>query len=147
MDNLNRKIMLTGLLTLLVIGAGIMIYISEGKAELAGYGIPAGFNNAVGQAVGYFPDGGGCCGGSGAIAGEGSGTASAGGCGMAGAGDISSDDLEAQALEKYKEEKGEAEVRAEVSDFGCHIQIDIIDKGGEVLRSYGYQGGPLYVIK
>ncbi|MFA5881492.1 MAG: stalk domain-containing protein [Eubacteriales bacterium] len=56
-------------------------------------------------------------------------------------------ELEKQALAQYKQEKGETTVRAKAEEYGCHVQIDIIDSAGNVVRSYGYRGGPLYIIK
>lgn len=87
--------------------------------------------------------GGGCCGGSGA------GVVSGGGCGTGGTSltDISMSDLEQQALAQYTEETGKSDVQAKAANYGCHIQIDITNAGNEIVRSYGFQGGPLYVIK
>jgi hypothetical protein len=79
--------------------------------------------------------GGGCCGGGTAGAAGSSSTASA-----------SPAELEKQALEKYKAETGKTDVTVKVESRGCHTQIDIYDKAGNIVRSYGYQGGPLYVI-
>jgi hypothetical protein len=85
--------------------------------------------------------GGGCCGGR-SVAGA-SGASGAG----AALGSTSLADLEKQGLAEYKKENGTADVKAKATDFGCHIQIDISDKTGKVVRSYGFQGGPLYVIQ
>lgn len=72
------------------------------------------------------------------------GAAGAGGC--CGGGSItgpklSNDKLAAKALELYKKETGKTDGKAQVSDRGCHIQIDIVDAKGNILKSYGYKGG------
>lgn len=78
--------------------------------------------------------GGGCCGGGGGTAGSSSTS-------------VSPAELEKQALEQYKAETGKTDVTVKVESRGCHTQIDIYDKSGKIVRSYGYKGGPLYVIK
>lgn len=50
------------------------------------------------------------------------------------------------ALAKFRTEVGHLPVTARVTEYGCHIQIDIYN-GSKVIRRYGYQGGVLYEIK
>ncbi len=99
-----------------------------------------------GGSIGSEDTGGGTAGGE---VTTGTGTGQRGCCGgnTSAAGNVSLADLEKQALENYQAETGKSDVKAKSADFGCHIQIDITDAEGKVVRSYGYQGGPLYVIK
>lgn len=138
---------------MLVVGLGLYMVESSSDSAFAGYrnaiyqtGTPVGYSTRAagstapasgqyGGAVGGF--GANCCGTSGPIAG-------AGGSSLSG---ISLPDLEKQGLAKYKEETGATAVTAKATNFGCHIQVDIKDKTGKVVRSYGYQGGPLYLIR
>jgi len=112
-------------------------YDSGGTGSYADYQYTVQNSGAIGGAAG-----GGCCGGGGA------GAAAGGGCGSgSSAGStVSLADLEKQGLEKYKEETGKTDVTAKAADFGCHKQIDISDGSGKIVRSYGFQGGPLYAI-
>lgn len=92
--------------------------------------------------------GGDGCGGGGAAGGGGGGCGSGGGAGgSSSAASASPAELEKQGLEKFKAETGKSDVTVKVENRGCHTQIDIYDKAGNIVRSYGYQGGPLYVIK
>jgi hypothetical protein len=109
-------------------------------------GIPLANNNSGNQPAGQ----GGCCGnGAGATATG----ASGGGCGSTGGGcgsgkttQVSNPELETQALELYKSAKGNVDgIKAVVTDFGCHIQVDIADKDSNLLQSYQYRGGQLTV--
>lgn len=104
-------------------------YATSGGNNRQGYGGPAGV-------VGTPGIGGNCCGSSAGTVGSSSL-----------AGRTSLPELEKQGLTKFAQESGKADVEAKATDYGCHIQIDIIDASGHVIRSYGYQGGPLYVIK
>lgn len=104
-------------------------YTSSGQSGSTGSSGPVGGVGAGG--------GGGCCGGG----------AGGGGAGGGSIGSASLSDLEKQALAEYTKETGAKDVKAKATNFGCHIQIDITDKKGSVIRSYGFQGGPLYVIK
>ncbi len=151
-----RYLLITGFLTAVMIAVGSVVYLSE-KADSAylwsgkkssyfsgggngAFGSYAGYSYSGGPA-GSFAGGGGCCGG-----GAAGGT---GGCGMGGTAVDGSllADLEKQALAEYTEETGSSGVKAKGVDYGCHIQVDIYDAGNKIVRSYGYQGGPLYVIK
>ncbi|MFZ5639743.1 MAG: hypothetical protein ACOY4Q_03525 [Bacillota bacterium] len=51
------------------------------------------------------------------------------------------------ALARFQSEAGHLPVTARVTDYSCHIQIDIYDSAGKIIRRYGYQGGTLYEIK
>ena len=97
--------------------------------------------------------GGSCCGsggGGGTVAGNGKG--SGGGCGGRGGGGCGTKqdgpvdpELEsmagAAALAEYrKKNPAEKEVEARVTDYGCHIQVDI-EKKGKTIWSYSYQDG------
>jgi hypothetical protein len=95
------------------------------------------------QTAGVFrasPQGrGSCCG-----SGGGDGAVGGGGCGGKQAGPLDQE-LEskagAAALAEYrKKNPAEKEVEAKVTDYGCHIQVDI-EKGGKTIWSYSYQDG------
>lgn len=151
------KMLIAGFAAGLMLTIGVGYYVADAGANSdtsgyqtyaeAGYGTSAtgsfGSSNqyAVAGSTSAVP-GGGCCGG-GAAGGGG------GGCGSGGASldSTSLADLEKQALAEYTKETGAKDVTAKASDFGCHIQMDISDKTGKIVRSYGYQGGALYVIK
>ncbi len=45
-------------------------------------------------------------------------------------------------LKYWREKHGEEDVSARVSDFGCHLQVDIVKKG-QTIGSLRYQGGNL----
>ena len=82
--------------------------------------------------------------GRGACCGSGAG-GSAGGCGTKQGSGATDPELEskagAAALAEYrKNNPAEKEVEARVTDYGCHIQVDI-EKGGRTIRSYSYQDG------
>lgn len=150
-----RKMFVFGLVTAAMLSIGTIVYVANeaGSAPFpgsygsygdtggygsGGYGSYAGYQYAI-QDIGGAA-GGGCCGGGGAVGGGGCGS------GSAAASNAPLADLEKQALEQYKEETGRTDVTAKAGDFGCHTQIDILDADGKVVRSYGFQGGPLYVI-
>ncbi len=89
---------------------------------------------------------GSCC-GSGRLAGAGGcGGRGGGGCGgkQAAAGPLDpqlKSEASAAALAAYrKTNPAEKDVAAQVTDYGCHVQVDI-EKGGRVVRSYSYQDG------
>lgn len=49
-------------------------------------------------------------------------------------------------LEAYqKTNPSEKEVIAKVTNYGCHIQVDI-QKEGRIVKSYTYQGGKAFEI-
>lgn len=152
-----KKVYVFGFVMAALIAVGTVMYVdkeagSAPSGDAYGYygsgstGSYADYQYAVQNngATGGSAGGGGCCGGGGAGGGAGAG----GGCGSgssAGA-TVSLADLEKQGLAQYKEETGKTDVTAKAGDFGCHKQIDILDAGGKIVRSYGFQGGPLYVI-
>ncbi len=81
-----------------------------------------------------------CCG----SGGGGCGGRGGGGCGTKQAGPLDPE-LEskagAAALAEYrKKNPAEKKVEARVTDYGCHIQVDI-EKEGRVVKSYAYQDG------
>ena len=79
--------------------------------------------------------------------GSGGSGGSGGGCGSGKATPITNPELEQQALDLYKSEAGNIEgVKALVTDFGCHQQVDIVDSGKNLLKSYRYQGGQLIPV-
>ncbi|MEW6333874.1 MAG: hypothetical protein AB1558_06365, partial [Thermodesulfobacteriota bacterium] len=86
-----------------------------------------------------------CC-GTGSSAGRGGcGGGGAGGCGTKqdpGALDpVLKREASAAAIDAYrKTNPAEKDVTAQVTDYGCHIQVDI-EKEGKVVRSYTYQNG------
>ena len=94
----------------------------------------------AGKRTGYgFAGAGGCCG---------SGPSSRG-CGVQGRSGKQLDpktESEAQklALEAYRKvDPSEQGVTAKVTDYGCHIQVDI-QKEGRVVKSYTYQDGKVF---
>ncbi len=57
-------------------------------------------------------------------------------------------DLEKQALAQYKQEPGAVQkVTAKATNYGCHVQIDILDANKQIVRSYADRGGSLTVIR
>lgn len=54
-------------------------------------------------------------------------------------------EAKAKALEYYRATYGTAEVVAKVSNYGCHIQVDIVE-GNEVTKSFTYSGGQIFEI-
>jgi predicted nucleic acid-binding Zn ribbon protein len=56
------------------------------------------------------------------------------------------DEAKKAALEAYRKESPlEKELSAKVTDYGCHIQVDI-RKEGKTIKSYSYQGGKVFEI-
>lgn len=71
-----------------------------------------------------------------------------GGCGSGGgaaAAKLSTEELRLQALEYYVTTYNDADVEAEVQDFGCHQEIYIY-KNGELIKRIGYGSGQMYEI-
>ncbi len=112
-------------------------------------GRPAAMIN--GEAMAGAPArGGGCCstGGSGSSVGPSSGCGgkgSAGGCGTKGSDGPINAKTEKKAREAalaaYKKKDGNTErIKITVSDYGCHIQVDV-DKDGKIVKSYSYLDG------
>jgi hypothetical protein len=55
-------------------------------------------------------------------------------------------DAKRTALEAYqKANPTDKEVTAKVTDYGCHMQVDI-QKKGKIVKSYSYQGGKVFEI-
>jgi len=55
-------------------------------------------------------------------------------------------DAKRAALEAYqKANPADKEVAAKVTDYGCHMQVDI-QKEGKIVKSYSYQGGRVFEI-
>ena len=143
------KTLILGALAALMIALGIGLYVfGQPNPALSQNASIQGTQPSAASVTGG--PGAGGCGGGGAGASGGAGGCCGGG-GAGGSGDAlasaSPADLEKQALAEYKQEKGATDVKAKATSYGCHIQIDISDTSGNVVRSYGYQGGPLYVIK
>jgi len=98
--------------------------------------------NQPGTPVQAAAHGGGSCCGSGG--GDGCGGRGGGGCGGKQAGPLDPE-LEskagAAALAEYrKNNPAVKDVEATVTDYGCHIQVDI-EKGGRTIWSYSYLDG------
>lgn len=87
-------------------------------------------SSGAGSAGATSTGGGGCCGGSG------------GGQAVAGAATADFKQLEKEAINLYVKNYGDANVTAEVKDFGCHQQINIL-KDGKVVKEFSYQNGQL----
>lgn len=49
------------------------------------------------------------------------------------------------ALKAYREKSGPAMVTATVTNYGCHVQMDIMEKG-KILKSYSYREGQAWEI-
>lgn len=156
-----RKVLIAGALTALIVAVSTIVYISKGAGFYqTGYFPVAGSygqQNLTGETASYtgFPGSGWPAGTAGGVPAEAAGGccdsgSSSGGCSIESGQALSGGGfkpLENQALSLYVKETGDSSVKALARDFGCHIQIDILDASGKVIRSYGYQGGPLYVIK
>lgn len=103
------------------------------------------FHRNVGLSQASSPGQGSCCGSGGGAGGGGCGGGGAGGCGTkqgSGALDPALKRKASEAaIEAYrKTNPAEKDVAAQVTDYGCHLQVDI-EKGGKVIRSYTYQNG------
>ena len=104
------------------------------------------FNRSVGLSQVSSQGQGSCCGSGGSAGGGGCGGRGGGGCGgkQAAAGPLDpqlKSEASAAALDAYrKTNPAEKDVAARVTDYGCHVQVDI-EKGGKVVRSYSYQDG------
>lgn len=82
---------------------------------------------------------GGCCG-----PGQGSGGSALQPRGSGQVDQKTEKEAEKAALEAYRKvNPSEQGISAKVSDFGCHIQVDI-QKDGRVIKSYAYQGGRVF---
>jgi hypothetical protein len=99
------------------------------------------FNQAITPLQGSSQGRGSCCGSGG---GGGCGGLGGGGCGTKQAGPLDPElesKASAAALAEYrKNNPAEKGVKATVTDYGCHIQVDI-EKGGKAIWSYSYQDG------
>lgn len=162
------RIIIVGLSVAVVLTIGTVMYTSAQEADSAqysysdssyyGYQYTGQYGAQNGQYgaqyaaqtngtdAGAAVDGGGCGGGSTSGAGGGGCCGGDGGTAGSSGASVSPADLEKQALEQYKAETGKTDVTVKVENRGCHTQIDIYDKSGKIVRSYGYQGGPLYII-
>lgn len=123
----------------------------QADAEMSKYF--GAYYNAAYTATGDPTSGGssgGCGGGAGGSAG-GCGSGGAGGCGGSGSilqpGGPTMADLEKQGLAAFSKETGVKDAVAKAKDYGCHMQVDIYDNNNKLLKSYGYKGESLYVIK
>lgn len=135
-----KKMLFVGFLAGIMMTVGVAMYVTQANADSDYYSqLPEGsgytgtYTSNSSQASGAGGGaGGGCCGG---------------GAGSSAQSNVSLDELEEQALQQYEQEKGSSkDVTAKAADYGCHTQIDIKDKAGKIVRSYGYQGDQLYVI-
>jgi predicted nucleic acid-binding Zn ribbon protein len=103
------------------------------------------FNKAISPAEVSARGQGACCGVSGRASGAGCG-GKGGGCGgqQAATGALDpqlKSEASTAALDAYrKTHPAEKDVAAQVTDYGCHVQVDI-EKGGKIVRSYIYQNG------
>ncbi len=90
---------------------------------------------------------GSCCDSGGRAGAGGCGGRGGGGCGEAAAGPVDpqlKNEASAAALDAYrKANPAEKDVTARVSDFGCHVQVDI-EQGGRIVKSYAYQDGQVF---
>jgi hypothetical protein len=104
------------------------------------------FNKNVGLSQVSSQGKGSCCGSGGSAGGGGCGGRGGGGCGgkQVAAGPLDpqlKSEASAAALDAYrKTNPAEKDVAAQVTDYGCHVQVDI-EKGGRIVRSYSYQDG------
>jgi DNA-directed RNA polymerase subunit RPC12/RpoP len=115
-------------------------------AWLAQYrqGAKVSFNKNIGLSQVSSQGQGSCCGSGVPTGGGGCGGRGGGGCGTKQAGPLDpklKSEASAAALDAYRKiNPGEKDVAAQVTDYGCHVQVDI-EKNGQVVRSYSYQGG------
>jgi hypothetical protein len=118
-------------------GAWITQYRQSAKVIFNGNG---GLSRASSQGKGS------CCGSGGTVGGGGySGGGGAGGCGTKQDPGTLDPELKRKAstaaIDAYrKTSPAEKDVVVQVTDYGCHLQVDI-EKGGKVVRSYTYQNG------
>lgn len=104
------------------------------------------FNKAISPIQVSAQGQGSCCGSGGRASGGGCGGRGAGGCGgqQAAAGPLDpqlKSEASAAALDAYrKTNPAEKDVAAKVTDYGCHVQVDI-EKDGRIVQSYSYQDG------
>lgn len=90
-----------------------------------------------------FGTGGSCC-ANGGPAGAGGGCYS--GAARAAGGSVDFKQLEQAAINWYARNYGDADVTAEVKDFGCHQQINIL-KDGKVVKELQYRNGQLSLLQ
>jgi hypothetical protein len=101
-------------------------------------------NATAGPALAAFRGAGSCCGSGGGGGGE-----DRGGCGLSPstAGPVAPELKEkatAAALAEYRKTNPAGQgLEARVTDYGCHIQVDI-ERGGKVVKSYAYQDGQAF---
>ena len=104
------------------------------------------FNESIGFLKSSTQEQGSCCGVGGSAGGGGCGGRGGSGCGgqQAAAGPVDpklKSEASAAVLAAYrKNNPAEKDVAARVTDYGCHVQVDI-EKGGKIVRSYTYQNG------
>ncbi|HWI54953.1 MAG TPA: hypothetical protein VNT57_04635 [Desulfobacteria bacterium] len=138
-----RKMLFVGFVAGVMLAFGAAMYMADANANSDSYdsSYSQSENSSLGGSASYAGYSGQSAGGAG---GAGGGCCGSGGSSL---GNVSLSDLEKQALDKYKQEKGSAsEVTAKAKSYGCHIQIDMSDKTGKIVRSYGYRGDQIYVI-
>jgi len=110
------------------------------------------FNKSIGSVQVSALGQGSCCGpggraGAGGCGGRGGGGGT--GCGgqQSAAGPVDpqlNKEASAAALDAYKRTNpAEKDVVAKVSDYGCHVQVDI-EEGGRIVKSYAYQDGQVF---
>jgi hypothetical protein len=103
------------------------------------------FHRSVGLSRASSRGQGSCCGTGGSAGAGGCTGGGAGGCGTKQDSSTLDPDLKrkasAAAIDAYrKTNPAEKDVVAQVTDYGCHLQVDI-EKRGKVVRSYTYQNG------
>lgn len=99
---------------------------------------------AVGSSQSPSRGGSSCCGSGGSVSGGGMG-----GCGGSGAPaeavdpGLKSEAGDAALAEYRKTNPAEQGLETRVTDYGCHVQVDVV-QGGKVLKSYSYQDGKAF---
>ena len=110
------------------------------------------FSKSIGPVQVSTQGQGSCCGSGGPASGGGCGgrgRSGGTGCGgqQAAAGPVDpqlNKEASAAALDAYRRTNpAEKDVVAKVSDYGCHVQVDI-EKGGAIIKSYAYQDGQVF---
>jgi hypothetical protein len=90
---------------------------------------------------------GSCCGLGGSAGGGGCGGRGGGGCGTKQSGPLDprlKSEASAAALATYRKTNPDmTDVTAQVTDYGCHVQVDI-EKRGRIVKSYAYQDGQIF---
>jgi hypothetical protein len=105
------------------------------------------FSRNVGLSQASAQGQGSCCGSGGSVGAGGCAGRGGAGCGTKQSGPLDprlKTEASAAALDAYrKTNPSEKEVITQVTDYGCHLQVDI-KKGDRIVKSYAYQDGQAF---